>query len=76
MKEICDWMLYVYEGYVTEYIKLLASQSQLAAHQLIWNMQTNKFTDEEGHHMDEDIYDTLENLIESIVGSLSGMLCY
>jgi len=59
-------------GYVIEYIKLLASKSQLAAHQLIWNMQTNKFTDEEAHYQDEAIYDTLESLIESIVGSLSG----
>ena len=59
-------------GYVIEFIKLLAAKSQLAAHQLIWNMQTNKFTDEEGHHRDEDIYDTVEALIESIVTSLSG----
>ena len=59
-------------GYVVEFIKLLAQKSQLAAHQVIWNMQTNKFTDEEGHTKDDDIYDTLESLIESIVTNLSG----
>lgn len=59
-------------GYVVEFIKVLAQKSQLAAHQLIWNMQTNKFTDEEGHTKDEDLYDMLESLIESIVTSLSG----
>ena len=59
-------------GYVVEFIKSLAGRSQLAAHQLIWNMQTNKFTDEEGHHKDDDLYDMLENLIDSIVTSLSG----
>lgn len=59
-------------GYVVEFIKVLAQKSQLAAHQLIWNMQTNKFTDEEGHTKDEDLYDIIEGLIESIVTSLSG----
>lgn len=59
-------------GYLVEFIKLLAQKSQLAAHQIIWNMQTNKFTDEEGHNKDDDLYDTLEGLIENIVTSLSG----
>lgn len=59
-------------GYLVEYIKVLASKSQLVAHQLIWNMQTNKFTDEEGHEKDEDLYEVLEGLIESIVSSFSG----
>ena len=59
-------------GYAIEYIKVLAKKSQLAAHQLLWNMQTNKFTDEEGHQKDGDIYDLVENLIDSIVGALSG----
>lgn len=61
-------------GYAIECIKVLAQKSQLAAHQLIWNMQTNKFTDEEGHQKDGDIYDLVENLIDSIVSVLSGNL--
>lgn len=59
-------------GYIIEYIKVLARKSQLAAHQLIWNMQTNKFKDEEGHKQDPDLYEPLDNLIESIVSGLSG----
>lgn len=61
-------------GYAIEYIKVLSQKSQLAAHQLIWNMQTNKFTDEEGHNKDGDIYDLVENLIGSMVAALSGKL--
>ena len=54
-------------GYVAEYVKVLASQSQLAAHQLIWNMETNKFADEECHERDPELYDVLEGLIDTIV---------
>lgn len=59
-------------GYVMEFIKSIASRSQVVAHQLIWNMLTNMYVDEEMHQKDLTLYDTLESLINSIVSSLSG----
>ena len=40
--------------------------------QLIWNMKTNVFTDEEAQHKDPEIGAHLENLIDRISKSLSG----
>ena len=40
--------------------------------QLIWNMKTNVFTDEEALHKDAGIGAHLENLIDRITNSLSG----
>ncbi|XP_046963733.1 phosphatidylinositol 4-kinase alpha isoform X2 [Vanessa cardui] len=59
-------------GYVAELIKSLAKKSQVVAHQLIWNMYTNMYTDEEMHNKDTALFDILENLTKCIVDTLSG----
>ncbi|KAJ0173228.1 hypothetical protein K1T71_011404 [Dendrolimus kikuchii] len=59
-------------GYVAELIKSLSKNSQVVAHQLIWNMHTNMYTDEEMHHKDPALFDILETLTKSIVDTLSG----
>ncbi|XP_050552890.1 phosphatidylinositol 4-kinase alpha isoform X3 [Spodoptera frugiperda] len=58
-------------GYVAELIKSLAKKSQVVAHQLIWNMHTNLYTDEEMHNKDP-LFDILESLTKNIVDRLSG----
>ncbi|KAF9417408.1 hypothetical protein HW555_005505 [Spodoptera exigua] len=59
-------------GYVAELIKSLAKKSQVVAHQLIWNMHTNLYTDEEMHNKDPALFDILECLTKNIVDNLSG----
>ncbi|XP_049766862.1 phosphatidylinositol 4-kinase alpha isoform X1 [Schistocerca cancellata] len=59
-------------GYVIEFIKYISKKSQVVAHQLIWNMQTNMYVDEEMQQKDPTLYDILDSLTKSIVSSLSG----
>ncbi|XP_056639976.1 phosphatidylinositol 4-kinase alpha [Diorhabda sublineata] len=59
-------------GYATEFIKYIAKKSQIVAHQLIWNMKTNMFVDEDMQQKDPAIYEILESLVNSIVSELSG----
>ncbi|XP_063216675.1 phosphatidylinositol 4-kinase alpha isoform X2 [Bacillus rossius redtenbacheri] len=59
-------------GYVIEFIKYIAKKSQVVAHQLIWNMRTNMYTDEEMMNKDVALYDVLESITKSIISSLSG----
>ncbi|XP_076062775.1 phosphatidylinositol 4-kinase III alpha isoform X2 [Oratosquilla oratoria] len=59
-------------GYVSEFIKFAAKKSQLLAHQVIWNMETNKFRDEDGNEKDADLFEVIENLEKTIIASVSG----
>ncbi|CAG9769001.1 unnamed protein product [Ceutorhynchus assimilis] len=59
-------------GYVTEFIKWIAKKSQIVAHQLIWNMKTNMYTDEDMQIKDPILFELLESLTNNIVGELSG----
>jgi len=46
-------------GYVQEFIKSISQRSNLVAHQMIWNMEANMYTDEEGEEKDPVMYDKL-----------------
>lgn len=59
-------------GYTKNYIRTAAQRSQLLMHQLIWNMRTNMYRDENGQEPDPDLYEVLDELINSIINSLSG----
>ena len=53
-------------GYVQEFIKNISKRSNLVAHQLMWNLETNMFTDEEGEEKDPEMYDKLLPIRSSI----------
>ncbi|XP_023247195.1 phosphatidylinositol 4-kinase alpha isoform X2 [Copidosoma floridanum] len=59
-------------GYVTEFIKAIAKRSQVVAHQLIWNMHTNMYMDEDKQVKDPNLFDTLDALVKNILSALSG----
>jgi len=59
-------------GYVVEFIKNISRRSQIVAHQLIWNMQTNMYMDEDQQHKDPNLYEALDQLSQSIIASFSG----
>ncbi|CAH0382113.1 unnamed protein product [Bemisia tabaci] len=59
-------------GYIIEFIKSIAKRSPVVGHQLIWNMKTNMYLDEEMQLKDLTLYDTLDSLINAITDSLSG----
>ncbi|VDM16644.1 unnamed protein product [Hydatigera taeniaeformis] len=59
-------------GYMSEFILSSAHRSPLLAHQLLWNMKTNIYQDEEGHDKDLDIGSQLEWMSEEITKRFSG----
>lgn len=59
-------------GYISELMIWLAGHSQLLAHQLIWNMQTNMYTDEESKIKDTALFDPLNDIMQKIISQLEG----
>ena len=55
-------------GYVFEYLIWSSNQSPLLCHQLMWNMMTNRFRDEEGTVKDPDIGFKIDALLDAIKG--------
>lgn len=53
-------------GYVADLIIWLAGHSQLLAHQLLWNMQTNMYTDEESKNQDPVMFKPLKAIVERV----------
>ncbi|MFH4977100.1 hypothetical protein AB6A40_003809 [Gnathostoma spinigerum] len=59
-------------GYVAELIVWLSGHSQLLAHQLLWNMKTNLYRDEDSKVIDPEMFEPLSDLINKITSQLEG----
>nr|XP_006818688.1 PREDICTED: phosphatidylinositol 4-kinase alpha-like [Saccoglossus kowalevskii] len=59
-------------GYVSEFLLWIAKKSPLLAHQLIWNIKTNIYTDEDGKNRDGEFADQIEAIMNYITKVLSG----
>ncbi|XP_078336365.1 phosphatidylinositol 4-kinase alpha-like [Crassostrea virginica] len=70
--QIVQALRYDTMGYVADFMMWAAKTSSLLAHQLLWNMQTNVYRDEEGTVKDEDIGEEMELLMTKIKESFSG----
>lgn len=54
-------------GYVSELIVWLAGHSQLLAHQLLWNMKANMYTDEDSKIEDAVLYKPLKDISDRVI---------
>ncbi|KAJ5232588.1 hypothetical protein N7468_005544, partial [Penicillium chermesinum] len=57
-------------GYVERYIMETAKQSQLFAHQVIWNMKANSYKDEDSQ-VPDPIKPTLDRFMENLISTFS-----
>uniref|UniRef100_A0A183CM36 1-phosphatidylinositol 4-kinase n=1 Tax=Globodera pallida TaxID=36090 RepID=A0A183CM36_GLOPA len=55
-------------GYISKLILSLSVHSQLLAHQLLWNMRANMYTDEEAKIEDSVLYRPLKEIVDKITG--------
>ena len=58
-------------GYVVDFILWAAKRSQLLAHQLLWNMKTNKFRDEDGSEKDGKYHIVMSPTLKKLKGHIA-----
>ncbi|EDW65723.2 LOW QUALITY PROTEIN: uncharacterized protein Dvir_GJ18746 [Drosophila virilis] len=63
---------YFFPQYPSHPLTAQYARSQIVAHQLIWNMQTNMYMDEDQQHRDPNLYEALDMLSQNIIASFSG----
>ncbi|GMT18880.1 hypothetical protein PFISCL1PPCAC_10177 [Pristionchus fissidentatus] len=59
-------------GYVCDLLVWLGGHSQLLAHQLLWNMHTNMYTDEDSKCKDPVLFDALNEITRKIISQFEG----
>ncbi|KAF8358748.1 hypothetical protein PRIPAC_93743, partial [Pristionchus pacificus] len=59
-------------GYVSDLLIWLAGHSQLLAHQLLWNMHTNMYTDEDAKCKDPVLFEPLNDITRKIISQFEG----
>lgn len=72
ISQLVQAMRWDYMGYVSELILWLAGHSQLLAHQLLWNMKANMYTDEDAKIEDAILFAPLKELSDKIINHLEG----
>nr|CAD2200678.1 unnamed protein product [Meloidogyne enterolobii] len=61
-----------YNGFIANFILHLAAHSQPLAHQLLWNMHSNMYIDEEAKVEDPIMYKPLKEIVNKILSRLEG----
>ncbi|BHF57761.1 Phosphatidylinositol 4-kinase alpha [Sparganum proliferum] len=59
-------------GYMCDFILRSSHRSPILAHQLLWNMRTNAFTDEEGNERDLEVGPQLEWMSDQVAKGFTG----
>lgn len=59
-------IVHVKMGYVCDLLLWLSGHSQMLAHQLLWNMDTNMYMDEDSKVKDPVLYDALSDISKKV----------